>query len=129
MKPSPEEMCGHFHVARDVLSDPRPIAFARKLLNVTAAHLVLRLLPDNRQRLLQTRSRRCAKARQTIEQIDVIQFDIEVKGKPLALKRARRAVEVLGRGGTSFTPVLAYIDEHRDYDGLIIFTDGLVSYL
>ena len=59
-----------------------------------------------------------------IEQIDVIQFDIEVKGKPLALKRARRAVEVLGRGGTSFTPVLAYIDEHRDYDGLIIFTDG-----
>ena len=59
-----------------------------------------------------------------IEQIDVIQFDTEVKGKPLALKRARRAVEVLGRGGTSFTPVLAYIDEHRHYDGLIIFTDG-----
>ncbi len=59
-----------------------------------------------------------------IEQIDVIQFDIEVKGKPLALKRARRAVEVLGRGGTSFAPVLAYIDEHRHYDGLIIFTDG-----
>lgn len=59
-----------------------------------------------------------------IEQIDVIQFDTEIKGKPLTLKRARRAVEVLGRGGTSFAPVLAYIDEHRDYDGLIIFTDG-----
>jgi len=59
-----------------------------------------------------------------IEQIDVIQFDTEVKGKPLALKRARHAVEVLGRGGTNFAPVLAYIDEHREYDGLIIFTDG-----
>lgn len=59
-----------------------------------------------------------------IEQIDVIQFDTAVKGKPLTLKRARRAVEVLGRGGTSFAPVLAYIDEQRDYDGLIIFTDG-----
>ncbi len=62
-----------------------------------------------------------------IEQIDVIQFDTEVKGPPLTLKRARRAVEVLGRGGTSFAPVLAYIDEHRDYDGLIIFTDGYAS--
>jgi predicted metal-dependent peptidase len=59
-----------------------------------------------------------------IEQIDVIQFDTEVKGPPLTLKRARRAIEVLGRGGTSFAPVLAYVDEHRDYDGLIIFTDG-----
>lgn len=59
-----------------------------------------------------------------IEVIDVIQFDTEIKGEPLTLKRARHAVEVLGRGGTSFAPVLAYIDEHRDYDGLIIFTDG-----
>lgn len=59
-----------------------------------------------------------------IEQIDVIQFDTEIKGPPLTLKRARRAIAVLGRGGTNFAPVLAYLDEHRDYDGLIIFTDG-----
>lgn len=30
----------------------------------------------------------------------------------------------MGRGGTDFAPVMAYIDEHREYDGLVIFTDG-----
>lgn len=59
-----------------------------------------------------------------IQAIDVIQFDTEVKGQPLTLKQARHAVPVLGRGGTSFAPVLAYIDQQRAYDGLIIFTDG-----
>ena len=56
--------------------------------------------------------------------IDVIQFDTEVKGKPMTLKRARHALTAIGRGGTSFAPVLRYIDEHREYDGLIVFTDG-----
>ncbi len=59
-----------------------------------------------------------------IEQIDVIQFDTEIKEEPLILKKARQQVKVLGRGGTDFAPVVAYIDQHRDYDGLIIFTDG-----
>ncbi|MBK8751959.1 MAG: hypothetical protein IPL99_10035 [Candidatus Competibacteraceae bacterium] len=59
-----------------------------------------------------------------IEQIDVIQFDTEIKGPPLILKKARRQVQITGRGGTDFTPVIDYIDQHRDYDGLIIFTDG-----
>jgi predicted metal-dependent peptidase len=59
-----------------------------------------------------------------IEEIDVIQFDTEIKGAPVSLKRGRRAVEVAGRGGTSFAPVMRFLEEHRDYDGVIIFTDG-----
>jgi predicted metal-dependent peptidase len=59
-----------------------------------------------------------------IEAIDVVQFDTEVKGEPVTLRRARRQVEASGRGGTSFEPVIAYLDEHPDYDGAIIFTDG-----
>ncbi len=59
-----------------------------------------------------------------IEQIDVIQFDTEIKGQPLILKKARHQVKIIGRGGTDFTPVIDYIDRHGDYDGLIIFTDG-----
>ncbi len=31
---------------------------------------------------------------------------------------------MIGRGGTDFQPVIDYIDKHKDYDGLIIFTDG-----
>jgi hypothetical protein len=59
-----------------------------------------------------------------VESIDVVQFDTELKGPPVSLKRARRSVEVRGRGGTSFEPVMDYLDEHRDYDGAIVFTDG-----
>jgi predicted metal-dependent peptidase len=59
-----------------------------------------------------------------IEEIDVIQFDTEVKGAPVSLKRGRRSVEVAGRGGTSFAPVMRFLDEHRDFDGAIVFTDG-----
>jgi len=62
-----------------------------------------------------------------IEQIDVIQFDTEIKGQPLILKKARHQVQITGRGGTDFTPVIDYIDRHSDYDGLIIFTDGEAS--
>jgi predicted metal-dependent peptidase len=59
-----------------------------------------------------------------VEGIDVIQFDTEIKGESVSLKRARRSVEVAGRGGTSFAPVIKFLDEHREYDGAIIFTDG-----
>ena len=59
-----------------------------------------------------------------VNTVDVIQFDTEIKGQVLSLKRARRDIAVAGRGGTNFAPVMAYIDTHRDYDGLIIFTDG-----
>jgi len=59
-----------------------------------------------------------------LQSIDVICFDTEIKGKILSLKKARRKINVTGRGGTNFKPVMEYIDEHREYDGLIVFTDG-----
>lgn len=56
--------------------------------------------------------------------IDVIQFDTEITTDAIALRRAQREVQLTGRGGTDFSPVLSYMEEHRDYDGLIIYTDG-----
>ncbi|TGO02767.1 hypothetical protein PN36_19555 [Candidatus Thiomargarita nelsonii] len=59
-----------------------------------------------------------------IERVDVLQFDSEIKGKPLTLKKAQTKIKVIGRGGTYFQPVIDYIDKNKEYDGLIIFTDG-----
>ncbi|OQX99613.1 MAG: hypothetical protein B6I24_02145 [Bacteroidetes bacterium 4572_128] len=59
-----------------------------------------------------------------IEVIDVIQFDTEIKGKTMTLKKAIKKVQIKGRGGTDFNPVMKYIDKNKSYDGLIIFTDG-----
>ncbi len=59
-----------------------------------------------------------------IESIDVIQFDTEVRGKAVSVKKAQSSLAIIGRGGTDFSPVMTYIDEHKDYDGLVIFTDG-----
>lgn len=56
--------------------------------------------------------------------IDVLWFDTEVKGPPVALTRACARFELTGRGGTDLGAPLAYIDEHREWDGLIVFTDG-----
>jgi predicted metal-dependent peptidase len=62
-----------------------------------------------------------------VESIDVIWFDEEIRGGPLTLRRARSSFDVVGRGGTNFQPVMDYIDAHRDYDGLILFTDGYAA--
>ena len=62
-----------------------------------------------------------------IESIDVIQFDTRIKGEPLTVKKAKNSLKITGRGGTDFTPVIQYIDEHKGYDGLIIFTDGYAA--
>ncbi len=59
-----------------------------------------------------------------VEQIDVIQFDTAVRGEALSMTRARREIRVLGRGGTSFQPVVDYLDLHPEYDGVILYTDG-----
>lgn len=59
-----------------------------------------------------------------IEKIDVIQFDSAIKGDPVPLKRARREITVLGRSGTDYQPVMDYVCQDGDYDGLIICTDG-----
>ncbi len=62
-----------------------------------------------------------------IEQIDVIQFDTEIKDDILSLKKAKKAVKIQGRGGTDFQCVFDYLCDNTFYDGLIIFTDGYAS--
>lgn len=59
-----------------------------------------------------------------ITQIDVLEFDCDIKLPVITLKKAQKKIKVLGRGGTSFQPVIDYFDKHKEYDGLIIFTDG-----
>ena len=59
--------------------------------------------------------------------LDVIQFDAKIQGEPLRMSKRFRhdeQIKVLGRGGTDFQPVFDYIKEHKQYDGLIVFTDG-----
>lgn len=60
-----------------------------------------------------------------IEGIDVITFDAAVNEKVQKLKKAKdKKIEVKGRGGTDFQPVVDYICKHPDYDGMMIVTDG-----
>lgn len=62
-----------------------------------------------------------------IEKLDVLQFDARIQGEPEPLKKARKTVKVMGRGGTSFQPVADYYCKHPEYDGLIYFTDGYAT--
>lgn len=61
-----------------------------------------------------------------IEEIDVIQFDADIKGEPMTLKKAKRGgINITGRGGTCFQPVIDYCAQKKHYyQGLIILTDG-----
>lgn len=59
-----------------------------------------------------------------IKSIDVIQFDCELTGELLSLKKAKKQIKITGRGGTCFQPPIDYYASHYEYDGLIIFTDG-----
>ena len=59
-----------------------------------------------------------------VEKLDVLQFDVKIQGEIEPLKKARKTVKVMGRGGTSFQPAADYYCEHPEYDGLIYFTDG-----
>lgn len=58
-----------------------------------------------------------------VENIDVVQFDVEI-GQVSSLSKASRKIEVQGRGGTNFQCVIDYVHSARCYDGVIIFTDG-----
>ncbi|MBI4819196.1 MAG: hypothetical protein HY791_23190 [Deltaproteobacteria bacterium] len=60
-----------------------------------------------------------------IQQVDVLTFDAQLTSSVTTLKKARFEVKITGRGGTNFQPVLDYVDEHRGYDGLIVYTDGV----
>ena len=58
------------------------------------------------------------------EKLDVLQSDAHIQGEIEPLKKARKTVKIMGRGGTSFQPAADYYCEHPEYDGLIYFTDG-----
>lgn len=59
-----------------------------------------------------------------VEKLDVLQFDAQIQGEIEPLKKARKTVKIMGRGGTSFQSAADYYCEHPEYDGLIYFTDG-----
>ena len=59
-----------------------------------------------------------------VEKVDVLQFDANIQGDIKPFKKARKTIEVVGRGGTSFQPAADYYCAHPEYDGLIFFTDG-----
>ena len=58
-----------------------------------------------------------------VEKIDALTFDTSMR-EPVTLMRAKAEFKVKGRGGTNFQPVVNFMAEHSEYDGLIIFTDG-----
>lgn len=59
-----------------------------------------------------------------IRSIDVVWFDTKIRCEPLTFRSARRDISVTGRGGTDLGCVTQFIDEHRGYDGVVVFTDG-----
>jgi predicted metal-dependent peptidase len=60
-----------------------------------------------------------------IKSIDVLQFDATVKEPLLTMQKAKESINVHGRGGTDFQPVIDFFEKSKKrYDGLIIFTDG-----
>lgn len=61
-----------------------------------------------------------------VEKIDALPFDTEL-GETVSLSKAQKEFNVKGRGGTDFQPIVNYMAEHPEYDGLIIFTDGYAS--
>ena len=63
-----------------------------------------------------------------VERVDVVQFDTELKSeKPVPMKKARNEIKIVGRGGTDFQCVADFYCAHREYDGLVLFTDGYAS--
>ena len=62
-----------------------------------------------------------------IEEISLLMFDYVVQSEPIVLKSNAKNnldLKVTGRGGTNFQAPIHYVNEHPDYDGLIIITDG-----
>ncbi len=59
-----------------------------------------------------------------LDKVDVVYFDTIIKGNVISLKNAIKTMEIHGGGGTNYQSVINYISIHKEYDGLIIFTDG-----
>ena len=62
-----------------------------------------------------------------IDKIDVLQFDNDIKGEPMSLKRAMKEIRVAGRGGTDYQKVFDFACDDGAYDGLILCTDGFAA--
>lgn len=60
-------------------------------------------------------------------EVDFIQFDTKLYGEPKPFSKKASKVDIVGRGGTSFGPVISLADE-RKYDGLVVFTDGYAPF-
>ena len=58
---------------------------------------------------------------------DFIQFDTKIYGEPKPFTKKAGKVDIVGRGGTCFHPVIEMADE-RKYDGLVVFTDGYAPF-
>ncbi len=59
-----------------------------------------------------------------VEDLDVIQFSTELLGNPNKISKALNKITILGKGGTDFQPAADFFCTHKEYDGLIYFTDG-----
>ena len=59
-----------------------------------------------------------------IQQIDDVQFDTAL-GEVQTLLKASECIKVTGRGGTLFQPFIDFVATHPEYDGALIYTDGL----
>lgn len=57
-------------------------------------------------------------------EIDVLMFDADIHLPVIKFKNAKDSVKIVGRGGTCFDPIIKYFEANRQYDGLIMFTDG-----
>ena len=58
-----------------------------------------------------------------VDVIHVLSFDTVIL-QEFELKKATKDIQITGRGGTDFQPVIDYYENHPEYQGLIIFTDG-----
>ena len=58
-----------------------------------------------------------------VEAINVIAFDTEIK-QEIELKKATKNIKITGRGGTDFQCAIDYYENHPEFQGMIIFTDG-----
>lgn len=60
-----------------------------------------------------------------IQEFDVFWFDTKVDPNVVQLSHVQKEFHPSGRGGTDFQVVFDFIkDEKKDYDGVIVFTDG-----
>lgn len=62
-----------------------------------------------------------------VKQLDVLQFDYQMQGEVQSMKQSSPKIQIQGRGGTSFQPAYDYCTAHKEYNGLIFFTDGYAA--